>query len=139
MVVVASALVVSAGVGKSGATRRVVRRLEPHMRTTGRQVAILTVGVTLLSTFMKNIGALAIVIALVVLWRLVNLGFARFAIQPVASEGLGQRDRFMKYPTAGLLGRPRAPPRLLVRLGRSWPKWSWWRSCWASRRGTGSA
>ena len=92
------------------------------MRTTGRQVAILTVGVTLLSTFMKNIGALAIVIALVVLWRLVNLGFARFAIQPVASEGLGQRDRFMKYPIAGLLGRPRAPPRLLVRLGRSWPK-----------------
>jgi di/tricarboxylate transporter len=60
VVIVASALVVSAGVGKSGAIGRVVRRLEPHMRTTGRQVAVLTAGVTVLSAFMKNIGALAI-------------------------------------------------------------------------------
>jgi uncharacterized protein (DUF305 family) len=34
---------------------------------------------------------------------LVNLGFARLAFQPVATEGLGQRDRFMKYPAPGLL------------------------------------
>ena len=60
VVIVASALVASAGVGKSGAIGRVVRRLEPHMRTTGRQVAVLTACVTVLSAFMKNIGALAI-------------------------------------------------------------------------------
>lgn len=60
VVIVASALVVSAGVGKSGMIGRLVRRLEPHMRTTGRQVIVLTLGVTVLSAFMKNIGALAI-------------------------------------------------------------------------------
>ncbi|SDD48874.1 DUF305 domain-containing protein [Belnapia rosea] len=35
--------------------------------------------------------------------RVVNLGFARFAVQPAATEGLGQRDRFMKYPVPGPL------------------------------------
>ncbi|WP_052389505.1 DUF305 domain-containing protein [Belnapia moabensis] len=35
--------------------------------------------------------------------RVVNLGFARFAIQSGATEGLGQRDRFMKYPVPGPL------------------------------------
>ena len=35
--------------------------------------------------------------------RVMNLGFARFAIQPGATEGLGQRDRFMKYPVPGPL------------------------------------
>ena len=35
--------------------------------------------------------------------RVVNLGFARLAFQPGATEGLGQRDRFMKYPIPGPL------------------------------------
>ncbi|SDE28064.1 DUF305 domain-containing protein [Belnapia rosea] len=35
--------------------------------------------------------------------RVVNLGFARLAVQPAATEGLGQRDRFMKYPVPGPL------------------------------------
>ncbi|KAA1053755.1 SLC13 family permease [Azospirillum argentinense] len=60
VVIVASALVVSAGVGKSGVIGRAVRSLEPRMRTTGMQVAVLTGSVAVLSAFMKNIGALAI-------------------------------------------------------------------------------
>jgi uncharacterized protein (DUF305 family) len=35
--------------------------------------------------------------------RVVNLGVARLAFQPAATEGLGQRDRFMKYPIPGPL------------------------------------
>ena len=62
VVIVASALVLSAGVGKSGSIGRAIRRLEPFMRTTGRQVLVLTLGVTVLSSFMKNIGALAILL-----------------------------------------------------------------------------
>jgi di/tricarboxylate transporter len=60
VIIVASALIVSAGVGKSGLIGRAVRRLEPHMRTTGSRVAMLAGSVTVLSAFMKNIGALAI-------------------------------------------------------------------------------
>lgn len=60
VVIVASALVLSAAVGKSGMIGRAVRRVEPRLRTTGARVAALTAGVTVLSALMKNIGALAI-------------------------------------------------------------------------------
>lgn len=60
VIIVASALVISASVGKSNVIARLIQRLQPFMTTTGRQVAILTVSVALLSSLMKNIGALAI-------------------------------------------------------------------------------
>jgi di/tricarboxylate transporter len=60
VIIVASVLVLSAAVGKSGIIGRAVRRLEPWLRTTGARVTALTTGVTVLSTLMKNIGALAI-------------------------------------------------------------------------------
>ena len=66
VVIVASALVLSAAVGKSGVIGRAVRRLEPGLRTTGARVATLTAGVTVLSAFMKNIGALAIFLPIAV-------------------------------------------------------------------------
>jgi len=60
VIIIASALIVSAGVGKSGVVGRAVRSLEPRLRTTGMRVAVLAGSVTVLSAFMKNIGALAI-------------------------------------------------------------------------------
>ncbi|MDI3309360.1 MAG: SLC13 family permease [Acetobacteraceae bacterium] len=60
VVLVASVLVLSAAVGKSGVIGRVVYRMEPHLRTSGARVAALTAGVAVLSALMKNIGALAI-------------------------------------------------------------------------------
>jgi di/tricarboxylate transporter len=66
VVIVASVLVLSAAVGKSGAVGRAVRRLEPRLRTTGARVAALTAGVTVLSAFMKNIGALAVFLPIAV-------------------------------------------------------------------------
>jgi len=60
VIIVASVLVLSAAVSKSGVIGRVIRRLEPRLRTTGARVIALTTGVTVLSALMKNIGALAI-------------------------------------------------------------------------------
>ncbi|MGH6736782.1 MAG: SLC13 family permease [Methyloceanibacter sp.] len=59
VIIVASALVVSAAVGRSGVIERVVRKLGPYLTTTTRQVAALAGSVTALSGFVKNIGALA--------------------------------------------------------------------------------
>ncbi|HEY4251333.1 MAG TPA: SLC13 family permease [Roseomonas sp.] len=66
VVIVASALVISAGIGKSGLIGRAVRHAEPHLRSTGARVAALTSGVTILSALMKNIGALAIFLPMAV-------------------------------------------------------------------------
>ncbi|HYE00936.1 MAG TPA: SLC13 family permease [Alphaproteobacteria bacterium] len=60
VILIASALVVSAGIAKSGVVETAIRPLTRHMKTVGMQIAILGTAVTVLSAFMKNIGALAI-------------------------------------------------------------------------------
>jgi di/tricarboxylate transporter len=59
VIIVASALVVSAAVARSGVVERVVRQLGPYLTTITSQVVALVGSVTLLSGFVKNIGALA--------------------------------------------------------------------------------
>jgi len=59
VIIVASALVVSAAVARSGIIERVARKLAPYLTTLNRQVVALVGSVTLLSGFVKNIGALA--------------------------------------------------------------------------------
>jgi di/tricarboxylate transporter len=59
VIIVASALLVSAAVGRSGVIERVVRKLGPYLTGVYRQVAALVGSVTLLAAFVKNIGALA--------------------------------------------------------------------------------
>lgn len=59
VIIVASALLVSAAVGRSGVIERVVRQLGPYLTDVTRQVAALTGSVTILAAFVKNIGALA--------------------------------------------------------------------------------
>lgn len=66
VVIVASALIVSAGIAKSSLIGRGVRRAEPHLRSTTARVAALTGAVTVLSTIMKNVGALAIFLPMAV-------------------------------------------------------------------------
>lgn len=66
VVLVASALVISAGVGKSTLIGRVVRQAEPFLTTTTRQVAALAFATTVMSAFMKNIGALAILLPIAI-------------------------------------------------------------------------
>jgi di/tricarboxylate transporter len=59
VIIVASALLVSAAVARSGVVERVVRMLGPYLTTITRQIVALVGSVTLLSSFVKNIGALA--------------------------------------------------------------------------------
>ncbi len=59
IVIVASALVVSGAVARSGVIERVLRRYGSHLTRTGTQVIALSGTVALLSAFVKNIGALA--------------------------------------------------------------------------------
>jgi di/tricarboxylate transporter len=59
VIIVASALVVSAAVARSGVVERVVRMLGPYLTTITRQIVALVGSVTVLSAFVKNIGALA--------------------------------------------------------------------------------
>lgn len=62
VIIVGSALVVSAGVARSGVVETLLRPLAPHLKTVGSQVGILVGVVTALSALVKNIGALAMLI-----------------------------------------------------------------------------
>jgi di/tricarboxylate transporter len=59
VIIVGSALVVSAAVARSGVIERAARWLGPSLTTLNRQIVALVGSVTLLSAFVKNIGALA--------------------------------------------------------------------------------
>ncbi len=62
VVIVAAALLVSAAVAKSGVAETAMRPLAPYLTTTRSQVFVLVLAVIALSTFVKNVGALAILI-----------------------------------------------------------------------------
>lgn len=62
VVIVGSALVVSAAVARSGIMEVAVRRFAPNVSTPRAQLILLVLVVTVLSAFIKNIGALAIMI-----------------------------------------------------------------------------
>jgi di/tricarboxylate transporter len=62
VIIVGSALVVSAAVARSGIVEAFVRPLAPYLKRSTGQVAILTSAVALLSCFIKNIGALAMLL-----------------------------------------------------------------------------
>ena len=59
VIIVGSALLVSAAVARSGVVERVVRKLGPYLTNVNRQIFALVGSVTVLSGFVKNIGALA--------------------------------------------------------------------------------
>jgi hypothetical protein len=62
IIIVASALLVSAAVARSGVIDILLRRVGPYLTSTRMQVFGLVGAVTLLSAFVKNIGALAMLI-----------------------------------------------------------------------------
>jgi di/tricarboxylate transporter len=62
VIIVGSALLVSAGIARSGIMEFALRRYLPDVSTIRLQLALLVVTVALLSAFVKNIGALAIMI-----------------------------------------------------------------------------
>ena len=62
VVIVASALVVSAAIERSGVIETAIRRFMPDVKSVQGQTVVLVTTVTLLSAFVKNIGALAMMI-----------------------------------------------------------------------------
>ncbi|QRM53163.1 SLC13 family permease [Sinorhizobium sp. BG8] len=60
VIIVGSALVVSAGIARSGIVNVAVQRFFPNLTTLQTQLALLMISVAVLSAFIKNIGALAI-------------------------------------------------------------------------------
>jgi di/tricarboxylate transporter len=62
VIIVASALLVSACVARSGIMELAIQRYAPNVSSVRAQLALLVVVVTVLSAFVKNIGALAIMI-----------------------------------------------------------------------------
>jgi di/tricarboxylate transporter len=59
VIIVASALLVSAAVERSGVIETALRPISPYLTTTTAQILALVGAVTVLSAFVKNIGALA--------------------------------------------------------------------------------
>src|SRR4051812_19155478 len=64
VIIVASALVVSAAIARSGIAELAIRPLAPYLKSTQSQVFVLVFAVILFSTFIKNVGALAILMPL---------------------------------------------------------------------------
>lgn len=62
VIIVGTALVVSEAVARTGLMEALLQRASPYVRAVPAQVAVLVVTVTLLSAFVKNIGALAIML-----------------------------------------------------------------------------
>lgn len=62
VIIVGSALIVSAGVARSGLMQEAVQRFLPDLNNVRLQLAVLVAIVTVLSAFVKNVGALAIMI-----------------------------------------------------------------------------
>ncbi len=62
VIIVGSALLVSAGVARSGIMEFAIQRFAPNVGSVRAQLALLVVTVAVLSAFVKNIGALAIMI-----------------------------------------------------------------------------
>ena len=60
VIIVASALIVSSAIARSGVVEYAMRPLLPHLKTEAQQVPALVVAVTMLSMVTKNVGALAI-------------------------------------------------------------------------------
>ncbi len=60
VVIIAAALVVSAGIARSGVVEAAMRPIAPKLKTTARQVPVLSAACMLLSMVTKNVGALAI-------------------------------------------------------------------------------
>ncbi len=62
VIIVASALIVSAAVERSGVMEAILHRVSPYITSVQGQIVVLVTVVTILSAFVKNIGALAMMI-----------------------------------------------------------------------------
>lgn len=90
VIIVGSALVVSAGVARSGIVDIAIKKLFPNLTTLHAQLALLMIVVAVLSAFIKNIGALAIMMPV--------------AFQFAKKSGVSPSKYLMPMAFAALLG-----------------------------------
>lgn len=90
VIIVGSALVLSAAISQSGIIEAVLRPIAPYMKSTDGQIAVLGTTVAVLSAFVKNIGALA--------------AFLPVAIQMSRRAGTPPSRLLMPLAFASLLG-----------------------------------
>jgi di/tricarboxylate transporter len=90
VIIVASALVLSAAIGRSGVVQAWLRPAMPLMKTAGAQIGVLGTIVAVLSAFTKNIGALA--------------AFLPVAVQMARRNGYSPSRVLMPLSFAALLG-----------------------------------
>ena len=90
VIIIGSALVVSAGVARSGVVDALIRPFADRLSTTTRQVGFLSGAVAIMSALMKNIGALAI--------------FMPVALQLARRHQTGAHKILMPMAFASLLG-----------------------------------
>jgi di/tricarboxylate transporter len=88
VIIVASALLVSAAIARSGAVDVAMRLAAPHVRSPRAQMILLVTAVTVFSAFIKNIGALAMMIPVAFqLARRSGVSVSRF-LMPMAFASL---------------------------------------------------
>ncbi len=90
VIIVASALVLSSAISRSGVVQAWLRPVTPLMKTTGAQITLLGTIVAVLSAFTKNIGALAT--------------FLPVAVQMARRNGYSPSRVLMPLSFAALLG-----------------------------------
>ena len=90
VIIVGSALVVSAGVARSGTVDIAIKKFFPNLNTLHAQLALLMIVVAVLSAFIKNIGALAIMMPV--------------AFQFAKKSGVSPSKYLMPMAFAALLG-----------------------------------
>ncbi|MGE3333024.1 MAG: SLC13 family permease [Rhodospirillaceae bacterium] len=90
VIIVASALVVSAGVARSGLPEYVLQRVAPHITSPHAVIMFAVTAVALLSAVVKNIGALALMIPI--------------ALRMSARVGLSPAQLLMPMSFAALIG-----------------------------------
>jgi di/tricarboxylate transporter len=86
--IVAGALIVSAAVARSGIIELALQPIAPHITSTRAQLVILVGAVTLLSAFVKNIGALAMMIPIALQMAKRSQRSPSFLLMPMAFGSL---------------------------------------------------
>ena len=88
VIIVGSALVVSAGVARSGVADALIRPIAASLRTPARQIAVLGGIVAVMSAVMKNIGALAILMPVASQLARQHKTSVHFVLMPLAFSAL---------------------------------------------------
>jgi di/tricarboxylate transporter len=88
VIIVASALLVSAAVQRSGVVETLIRPIAPYLTTTTAQVTVLAGAVALLSAFVKNIGALAMLMPVAFQLARKNKTSVAYLLMPMAFAAL---------------------------------------------------